>query len=177
MLADTFAEILSSRSTSAAATQQARAARDAFIKPAFEQLATAFADTIDQVTGSHALLTVTRTATSLTVANRSFTSLASIVVEVRSTLYGFEERVRFEPALQFVYPDQFGIINITTNKVPVKLGSDAGSLTLQAMLDQGIVMRGRQSAHLVMARHGGFEPVTAELVEQLLTALFVRTTT
>lgn len=177
MLAERFQELIEARAAEAEERQEARQARDAFIKLQFEALDQAFADLVVAVTGSHPRLSVVSTAVTEAIANRHFATLDKTVTEVHSTLYGTLEQVRFFPALEFVETDQFGAIRVTTEDVPAAFGTDGQAALHKAMLKRGILMRGQASAHLVVKTQDGFAPLTADLLESFLARLFIRTET
>src|SRR5262245_34650857 len=97
MLAEGFEEALQRLAEEAEARDQARAARDAFIEAQFPLLDAAFVQMAREATGIHPRLAVVAVPVVETFTGRGFTALSKTVVEVRSTLYGAVESVRFTP--------------------------------------------------------------------------------
>ena len=177
MLAQTFQEVVDDRLDQSQENQAARAERDDFIKLHFEQLDVQFSQMIDTVTGTHARLDVTRSAIQQPITNRGFTFLDKTIVEVRSTLYGNLEIVRFTPDLQFVERDQFGVIAIETIDVPLASIQSGDAASFQDILGSGILMRGAETASLVVPRAAdepGFEDLTEDRLESFLETAFIR---
>ncbi len=175
MLADKFQEVVDALEAKAAERQQASAARDAFIATNFPLLDQAFSDMVSAATGSHPRLAVVKTMVTETFTGRGFATLNKTVIDVRSTLYGPIELLRFTPALESVDVDQFGVIRIESQGLQVNLTGDDTELS-SSMLQRGILMRGTESADLVVSKTNGFETLTADLLEELLAAVFIRTT-
>jgi len=177
MLADRFRVVQQELQDDAAARAGERAARDAFIAAQFPVLDAAFNALVDEATGAHPRLAVVRTPVTDPFTNRGFASLDKTVTDVRSTLYGPLEQVRFTPGLESVDPEQFGIIRVATEGLTPKLGGGGGQgAPLRAMLERGIVMRGREApGSLGVALGNEVRPLTAELLESFLAALFIRT--
>lgn len=173
MLATKFQETLAKLQADAVARQQALAQRDAFIQAQFPVLDAAFSAMVSRVCGSHPRLAVIKTAVTDTVTNHTFTTLSKTVIEVRSTLYGPLEVVTFTPALEAIAPDQFAVIRATTAGLTVT--GEGFASALKSLLDRGVLMRGKTSAGLVLAKGDGFEPLTDALLESFLAALFIRT--
>lgn len=175
MLADRFTTELTRLQTRDTERLQARNARDTFIQAQFPVMDTAFSDLVTAATGQHVRLSVIRTTVTDTFTGHLFATLNKTVIELRSTLYGSIEKLRFTPALESVAVDQFGVIKVATEDLPVALGASDQLPLFQSMLDRGVLMRGRDAAHLVVARDNTFVELTGALLEDFLTALFVRT--
>ncbi|MGH7393924.1 MAG: hypothetical protein ACREM3_31365 [Candidatus Rokuibacteriota bacterium] len=175
MLAERFEETLVRTQNEATERQQARSSRDDFIGVQFPRLDAAFVAMVRDVTGTHPRLAVVTTPVTETFTGRGFATLTRTVIEVRSTLYGAVEGVRFTPGLESIALDQFGVIKVgLDNLTPSFVANGTGPL-FRSMVDRGVLMRGATAAGLVVARDTGFEPLTSTLLEAFLTALFVRT--
>jgi hypothetical protein len=175
MLADQFQEVQQELQDDDAERAAARAARDAFIAAQFPAMNTAFNGLVDEATGVHPRLSVVRTPLTDTYTNRGFASLNKTVTDVRSTLYGPLEQVRFTPALESVDPGQFGVIRVETAGMEPRLPAGPGAAAFRAILQRGIVMRGTDAASLGVPVEGAVQPLTDELLEDFLAALFIRT--
>jgi hypothetical protein len=175
MLADRFVEAVDKLEADAAAVEEARAARDAFIEANFPALDQAFVNMVQAVTGTHSRLAVFMTPVIDTFTNRGFTSLTKTVVEIRSTLYGPIERVTFTPALEAVSPNQFGVIRVETEGTATQFGADEDAALFKSLLDRGVVMEGQETASLSVVSGETYEPLTAGVLEDFLARLFIRT--
>jgi hypothetical protein len=171
MLAARFQDAVAKRLTATDRTQQVRADRDAFIQAQFPLLDAAFSTMMDVAVGTDPRLAIVSTPAIETFTNHTFASLAKTVIEVRSTLYGPTESVRFTPALQSIYPDQFAVIRVRTDGVPDLTANPL----VKAIQDRGILMRGSTSASLVIPIGDNFATLTALLLEDYLATLFIRT--
>jgi hypothetical protein len=171
MLAARFQDVVAKRLTATDRTQQARADRDAFIQAQFPLLDAAFSAMVDVAVGTDPRLAIVRTPTTDTFTNHTFASLPKTVIEVRSTLYGPVESVRFTPALQSIYPDQFAVIQVRTDGVP----NLTANPSVRGIQNRGILMRGSTSASLVISTDHAFTTLTAALLEEYLATLFIRT--
>lgn len=174
-LANKFTQVLDKLAEQAVAEEASRQVRDAFIKVEFEKLDQKLADMIGEVTGSHPRLVVVKTAVTETIVNRNFATLNKTVTEIHSTLYGTVERLRFTPGLEFLAKDQFGVVKVTSEDLPVRLGNGEKAALFRSVLERGIVLRGREAAHLMVSRDNGFAAFNAVFLEDFLTQLFVRT--
>ncbi|HYJ78716.1 MAG TPA: hypothetical protein VEW03_03865, partial [Longimicrobiaceae bacterium] len=146
-----------------------------FIPVQFPAMDAAFNGLVDAATGVHPRLSVVRTTLTDTFTNRGFASLNKTVTDVRSTLYGPLEQVRFTPALEAVDAGQFGIIRVETEGLTPRLPAGAGAAAQRAMLERGIVMRGIDAPSLGVPADGEVQPLTAALLEGFLAALLIRT--
>jgi hypothetical protein len=171
MLADLFQDVITSRNQANAATNEARAQRDAFIQLEFPVLDAAFAALVDTAVGVGPLLAVTHTAATDVVSNRTFVSLNKTITQVQSTLYGPAETVQFTPGLSFVYPNQFGVIAVTKDGGP----DMSGDPRVADVLNIGLVMSGTTKAAIVAPQGVNFTPVTAAFLQNLLAAMLIRT--
>ncbi|MBZ5523737.1 MAG: hypothetical protein LAP21_16005 [Acidobacteriia bacterium] len=174
MLSQQFQQETARRATQSAATQQARAARDAFIVVQWPLLDAAFAALVDSAVGTEAHLSITHTPATDNFTNHTFASLNKTITAVQSTLNGAPETVTFTPALESIDPDQFGVIRITTDGLPYSITTDPGAQVFADMLKRGILMRGKTTSSLVAPDGSNFMTLNAELVEGLLAALFIR---
>jgi hypothetical protein len=174
MLADRFAEAVDKLQADAAAQEEARAARDSFIEVNFPLLDQAFVAMVRAATGTHPRLAVSTTTVIDTFVNRAFTSLTKTVVEIRSTLYGPIERVTFTPALDAVAPTQFGVIRADAEGAAV-VGADEEAVLFKSLLERGVVMEGQEVASLSVLNGESYVPLTADLLENFLARLFIRT--
>lgn len=175
MLAERFRETLQRLGSVETERRAVRAARDQVIAARFPALDAAFVAMVRSVTGIHPRLAVVTTPTADTFTGRGFATLDRTIVEVRSTLYGAVEGVRFTPALEAVAQDQFGVIRVTLDNATAAFPANGQGALLRSVLDRGVLMRGTDSASLVVATATGFEPLTPELLEAFLTGVFVRT--
>lgn len=175
MLAERFDEALEALAAAAAEREQARNERDEFIEEKFPELDAAFSNMVTAVTGNHPKLAVIKTVVTDTFTGRGFATLNKTVIDVRSTLYGPVEEVRFTPALESVDVDQFGVVRIATQGLRPSMGSGLAAALLESMLKRGILMRGSESAHLVVAEGERLEELVPQQLEDFLTALFIRT--
>jgi hypothetical protein len=173
MLSVLFQQEIDRLAQQASSVQAQRAARDAFIVAEFPLLDAAFATLVDTTVGSEPHLTVTHTPATDTFTNHSFVSLAKTISNVRSTLYGTPENVLFTPSLESTQPDEFAVIRITTDGLPQVALENATGIFAD-MLKRGILMRGKTAASLVAPDGGNFTPLTADLLEGFLAALFIR---
>ena len=176
MLADRFEEALIELQEKAAEAQTARSERDDFIKIKYPEMNTGFSGMVDNVTGSHARLQVSKSTVIDTYSNHSFTTLSKTVVDIRSTLYDKIEEIRFTPSLESIATDQFGVISVATENMAVPAFSNGSSELFQSILNRGILMRGKDSsASLVVEKGNNFEELTDQLLEDFLAAMFIRT--
>ena len=176
MLAEKFKIALEKLQAKAVEQQQARAARDNVIKVKFPELDSAFSNLVTTVCGSHPKLALIKTTVTDFFTNHSFATLDKTVIEIRSTLYGPLEKAMFTPSLESLDGDQFGIIKAATEGIDVRFGAGDHAARFKPILDRGILMRGRDATQLVILVAGNFEALTAQLLEDFLEALFIRTT-
>jgi len=176
MLSDRFATALDQLQEKAADRQAARDERDAFIVANWPVLDTEFADMVVDVVGAHPRLAVVAALVTDTFTGHSFTTLDKTVTTVISTLYGTAERVVFTPALEFVDANQFGVIRVDVDGFTPSLNGGIQGARFKSLLDRGVIMEGQAHASLSYKSNDHYEPLTAQLLEDFLAALFVRTT-
>lgn len=174
MLSGLFQQELTRLAQRAADVKAQRATRDAFIQTEFPLMDAAFATMVDTTVGSDPHLAVTHTPATDTFTNHTFVTLNKTITNVQSTLYGNPENVLFTPSLESIEPDEFAVIHIATDGLPEVATENVGSPIFAAMLQRGVLMRGKTAASLVVPDAGNFTPLNADLLEGFLAALFIR---
>jgi len=173
MLSALFQQELTRLAQRASDVQAQRGARDAFIQAQFPLLDAAFATLVDTIAGAEAHLTVTHTPATDSFTNHAFVTLAKTITNVKSTLYGTAENVLFTPSLESIVRDEFAVIRITTDGLP-EVATENVAPVFAAILQRGILMRGSTAASLVAPDGDNFIPLTPDLLEGFLAALFIR---
>lgn len=177
MLADRFQATEAALQAQAQARAQASADRDAFIAARFPTLDTLMGTRLANTTGVHPRLAVVNTPLTDTFTNRGFATMDKTVREVRSTLFGPLEAVRFTPLVETGDADQFGLVRVEVEGGPaVRFPATGQGARFRSLLERGIVMRGRPDtgARLMVADEGGFTELSDALLEEFLAAVLVR---
>ena len=150
--ADAIPATLAARAAREAERTAARAARDAFIQAQFPLMAARFEALLSEALGMHSRINTVVTTVVLPVQGRSFATLPTRVVQVRSTLTSVTQTVTFTPRLDFREADQFGLIecSIDFDFAPRPTRNDVLATTLTT---HGIALTGASVAQL--RRHDG----------------------
>jgi hypothetical protein len=172
-LAQRVNDFLTTRAAVAAGRLAERSARDAFIQTAFPLLNQRFGQVLEDAVGSHARLNITTSNQTLTVIGRSFPSLPQPVRSVSALIDAVPVTLQWTPVLDFRMSDQFGLIQCMPG-APVTPRYSQGGKLLRYLLEHGIVMRGRSSAHLLIAPEGEWIELGASHLELALAECFLR---
>jgi hypothetical protein len=174
MLADQFVSAEQAMQQEAQEERQRHAERDEFIRVQYPALTLAFSQMADAATGVHPRLAVARGTVTEVFTGRGFTSLDNVQIDVRSTLYGAPEIVRFASSLESVVDSQFGVFHVTTDGLKPKFRTDGDGPLFQSMLTSGVLMTGTAAAALTVRNGVNLTPLTLALLEGFLAALLVR---
>lgn len=172
-LAQRVDDFLSTRAAVAASRQAERSARDAFIQASVPLLNQRLGQLLVDAVGTHARLSITTTNQVLAVTGRSFPSLPQPVRSVWALIDAVPLALQFTPVLEFRMSDQFGLVQCVPG-APVTPRRSQGGKLLRYLLENGIVMRGRSSAHLLIAPEGDWIELGASHLELALAECFLR---
>jgi hypothetical protein len=137
MLAERFTTAEAGMQQQAQEDADRRAARDEFIRVQYPLMNQRFATMVNAATGSHPRLQIARGVVTEVFSGRGFASLDNTQTEIRSTLYGPPEIVRFVSALESVVDGQFGVLRLTLENLKPRFKTDAEGLLFQSLLTSG----------------------------------------
>ncbi|MGH9886656.1 MAG: hypothetical protein ACREBE_14070 [bacterium] len=172
-IAATIPQVLAQRAARDAARTAERAARDAFIVPEFAVLSTAFEQLLADALGFDGRIVLTVTPVVVPVQGRTFATLNTRVVSVRSTINGIPQTVTFTPQLDFHEPDQFGLI-VCSIDFPYTTRRSRQDAIARALLERGIQMRGKTVGTLLLPGENGPAQLTARDLEDAFTVWWLR---
>jgi hypothetical protein len=172
-IADAIPGVLAARAARAAAKDAERSARDAFIQPAFAQLAARFEELLADALGTHAQIVVTAMPVVDAVQGRTFATLNKRIVMVRSTIGLAPQTLIFTPQLDFREADQFGLIACAID-FEFTPGRTRGDTVARALVERGIQMSGRTVGRLLLPLDEGTAELTARDLEDAFTAWWLR---
>lgn len=172
-IADAIPQVLAKRNARDAARAADRVARDAFIVPEFALLSATFEQLLADALGFNARIAVTVTPVVQPVQGRTFATLATRVVNVRSTIGAAPQTVTFTPQLDFHETDQFGLIACTID-FGASPRRSRGEAIARRLLERGVQMRGRTIGTLVLPGDDGLAVLTARDLEDAFTAWWLQ---
>lgn len=172
-VAERIPQMQAARAQRAAALEAQRAARDAFIQAQFPVMAARFEGLLLEALGRHASVQTHITAVVLPVQGRSFATLPTRVVQVRSTLTATAQTVTFTPRLDFRLAHQFGLIecSLDFDYAPRPMRGDAAAVSI---LTHGLIMGGSVVAGVYVIRGDGPGELRADDLEAAFGAWWLR---
>jgi len=174
VLAQLFDTVERQMQQQADVSTQRRTERDEFIRVQYPAMTAQFSTMVSQATGTHARLAVARGVVTEIFVGRGFASLDNVQIEVRSTLYGAPEVVRFASALESVVDTQFGVFRISLENLKPRFRTDGDGPLFQWLLSSGVLMTGANAAALTIRDGNNLAPLSVELLERFLATLLVR---
>jgi len=165
--------MLAARQAKVAARTAERAERDAFILAGFALLGARFDLLLRSALGIDARLAITTVPVVLDVIGRSFPTLAVDTWQVRTAFNAAPQLATFTPRLDFREPDQFGLIECAID-FSSGTGRSRGDRIAQALLRNGIQLRGTSVANLLLPAHDGLATLAAEDLEAAFAAWWLR---
>ena len=172
-IAQAIPAVTAARAARAAERDAQRATRDAFIVPQFALMSARFEARLADALGLHSLISVSVATVAVPVQNRTFATLNTRVVTVRSTINTTPQTVTFTPQLDFHEQDQFGLIacSIDFPFYPRPARIDGVARTL---VEQGIQMRGSTVSSLMLPLLAGMVELSESDLEDAFTAWWLR---
>jgi len=172
-LAESIPQAQAARAARAAERNAQRAQRDAFIQAQFPLMVARFEDLLSEALGRHSSLQTLITPVVLPVQGRSFATLPTRVVQVRSLLTTTAQTVTFTPRLDFRLAHQFGLIecSLDFDYAPRPTRGDAAAVSI---LTDGIVLAGSAVAGVYVMRGDGVGELLASDLEAAFGAWWLR---
>jgi hypothetical protein len=136
-------------------------------------LSATFEQLLAEALGFNARVVVTVTPVITPVQGRTFATLNTRVVTVRSTIGATPQTVTFTPQLSFRETDQFGLIACSAD-FDVYPRRGRRDVIARTLLDRGIEMRGRTIGTLLLPRDEGPTQLAARDLEDAFTAWWLQ---
>ena len=172
-IAQAIPSVIAARAARAIARDAAHVSRDAFIQPQFALMSARFEQLLADALGLHAAIVVTVTPTIVPVQGRSFATLNTRVLSVRSTISLPPQTVTFTPRLDFHEQDQYGLIVCTLDFDFAPRASRIDQVA-RAVVERGIQMRGNSVSSLMLPVNGALIELSSRDLEDAFTAWWLR---